>query len=249
MQEVQEASKLRSRDFREIIVGYALILIIVWTPNPLQRVLFWTAFAWIMYVTVAARPTVDELGVGLSFKLSSLLRSALLVSGAVVLAGVAILLAAKWHTLHELYGSAPAGRHIWGYVIWSFMQQFILQTYFLSRMLRLLPRPTVAVLVTAAMFSLAHLPNPLLTVATFLWGAAACLLFIRYRNFYSLGAVHAVLGLCIAFTVPNAIHHHMRVGLGYVRYHRDYPGQRPAMPVLQKTSISNAGTRSTKSRL
>lgn len=228
---VLEVSKVRSRDLRELLIGYLLVLVTVWLPNPAQRILFWVTFAWIAYVTVTSRPSWDDLGLRFSLNFSSLLRAALLVSGAVLLAGLAVGIAIKLHTLHELYGSAPAGEHMWGYIIWSFMQQFILQTYLLARLMRLLPSRTLAILVAAAMFALAHLPNPVLTIATFLWGAAACALFVRYRNLYSLGAIHAVLGLCVAFTVPNAVHHHMRVGLGYLRYHHDYPGrQAPQVP-------------------
>jgi hypothetical protein len=35
--------------------------------------------------------------------------------------------------------------------------------------------------------------------------------------------VHALLGLTIALTAPDSINHHMRVGLGYLRYHAAPP--------------------------
>ncbi len=106
------------------------------------------------------------------------------------------------------------------------MQQFILQGYFLLRLLRLLPGTTLPVAAAAGMFALAHLPNPILTPITFLWGVAACLLFLRYRNIYTLGLAHGILGLCVAITVPTSLHHHMRVGVGYYRYHPS-PQDRP----------------------
>jgi hypothetical protein len=31
--------------------------------------------------------------------------------------------------------------------------------------------------------------------------------------------VHAMLGLTIAMTMPDSVLHHMRVGMGYLRYH------------------------------
>ena len=62
---------------------------------------------------------------------------------------------------------------------------------------------------------------------------------MHYRSLYSLGTVHAVLGMCIAFTVPNAVHHHMRVGLGYIRYHRDYPVRPPAVPAHAEGAQKN----------
>jgi membrane protease YdiL (CAAX protease family) len=223
-------SNVRTRDFCEIVIGYVLILLAVWTPNPVARVLFWLAFAWFASSTLVARPGFRPLGLVLSWNRSDLWSFLFLFLSAVALAGVGVLIAVRMHTLHGLYGTSPVPSHIWGYVVWAFMQQFILQGYFLVRLLRIVPNKTTAILLAAAMFSLAHLPNPLLTVATLLWGTAACALFLRYRNLYLLGAVHAVLGLCIAFTIPNAIHHHMRVGLGYLRYHHA-PATQPVNPL------------------
>ena len=99
------------------------------------------------------------------------------------------------------------------------MQQFLLQSYFLLRFLRLLPGKTAPILAATGIFALAHLPNPILTPITLVWGAIACVLFLRYRNIYTLGLAHGIMGLCVAVTVPNSLHHHMRVGLGYLRYH------------------------------
>jgi hypothetical protein len=99
------------------------------------------------------------------------------------------------------------------------MQQFLLQSYFLLRLLRLLPGKAAPVVAATGIFALAHLPNPILTPITLVWGAVSCILFLRYRNIYALGVAHGILGLCVAVTVPNSLHHHMRVGLGYLRYH------------------------------
>ena len=117
------------------------------------------------------------------------------------------------------------------------MQQFILQSYFLMRLLRLLPGKTPAIIVATVIFALAHMPNPILTPITLIWGAIACVLFLRYRNIYTLGVAHGIMGLCVAVTVPNSLHRHMRVGLGYLHYRphgqdrhlaprQDTPGQR-----------------------
>jgi membrane protease YdiL (CAAX protease family) len=87
------------------------------------------------------------------------------------------------------------------------------------RLVRLMPGRSIAVWTAAALFAVAHFPNPILMAATMLWGMVACRLFLRYRDLYTLGVVHAVLGLTLAFAIPAAIHHQMHVGLGYLRYH------------------------------
>jgi membrane protease YdiL (CAAX protease family) len=109
-----------------------------------------------------------------------------------------------------------------GYIVFSIVQQALLQSYFLLRFLRLTRRPAssqTAALAAAAIFSAAHLPNPILTCCTFLWGLAACLFFLRYRNLYSLSIAHAILGITLAICVPGPVIRNMRVGLGYLTYH------------------------------
>lgn len=203
------------RDLLELAVGYCLIMATIWTANPAQRVLYWLAFAWI--VANSWRSRVGWTGLGLGRK--GLLQSLWIVGVALLLSACAIFIASRAHTLHPLHGPAPILLHGWGYIVWSIMQQFLLQSYFLLRLLRLLPGKIAPILVAAGIFSLAHLPNPILTPITLVWGIIACVLFLRYRNIYTLGIAHGIMGLCIAVTVPNSLHRHMRVGLGYLRYH------------------------------
>ncbi len=98
------------------------------------------------------------------------------------------------------------------------MQQILLQDVFLRRLQRLLPSAGLAAFATAIIFSIAHLPSPVLTVVTFVFGLAACLVFLRYRNLYPLAIAHAILGVTIAITLPNSVIRNMRVGLGYIHY-------------------------------
>jgi membrane protease YdiL (CAAX protease family) len=79
-------------------------------------------------------------------------------------------------------------------------------------------RPRAAALAAAVIFSLAHLPNPILTVVTFVWGLLACLIFLSYRNLYVLAVAHAILGITVAMSVPGPVIRNMRVGLGYLKY-------------------------------
>jgi hypothetical protein len=218
------------RDLLELAVGYGLILATIWTANPTQRVLYWLAFAWIVATSWASREGWTALGLGRK----GLLPSLWIVGVALLLSAVAIFIAWRTHTLHRLHGPTPLLLHGWGYIVWSIMQQFLLQSYFLLRLLRLLPGKAAPVIAATVIFALAHLPNPILTPITLVWGVIACVLFLRYRNIYTLGVAHGIMGLCIAVTVPNSVHRHMRVGLGYLRYHphgqdrRQAPHQDPA---------------------
>jgi len=76
-----------------------------------------------------------------------------------------------------------------------------------------------AVWVAAVLFASAHIPNPVLTVATLLGALFFCEMFLRYRSIYPLGIVHAMLELSLAASFPDALLRHMRVGLGYLQFH------------------------------
>jgi membrane protease YdiL (CAAX protease family) len=165
-------------DLVELCVGYALILGAIWTVNPWQRRFYWTAIAWVVLTTCIHRPKWRALGLGLP----GLFPSLWIIGAAAVLAGLAVYIANQMHSLHPLHGPTPLLSHIWGYLIWALMQQFLLQIYFLLRLMRLLRDKLASIAVAALIFSLAHLPNPVLTPVTMVWGIAACVLFLRYRN-------------------------------------------------------------------
>ena len=105
------------------------------------------------------------------------------------------------------------------YRLCSFVQQFLLQGYFLFRFLRLLPRRESVAVAAATIFAAAHVPNPILTPITLVWGMVACFVFLRCRNLYPLMMAHAILGISVSITVPGPVIHNMRVGIGYLRYH------------------------------
>jgi hypothetical protein len=211
----QTHSYSAQRDLTELAIGYALILITVWTPNPTQRLFFWLTLIWFVATTWIRHQGWQKLGMGLN----GILQSLWIVGAALLLTALASFAALRLHTLHRLHGPSPLLSHIWGYVIWAVMQQFLLQSYFVPRLSTTLPGRAAPIIAASSLFALAHLPNPILTPLTLVWGIVASILFLRYRNIYTLGLAHGILGLCVAVTVPNSIHHHMRVGLGYLRYH------------------------------
>ena len=154
------------------------------------------------------------------------------------IAGIALLLSAatlgvaiSLHTLKLPPGGAVGFfKTYWAYALWAGVQQLILQGFFLPRCLGLCKGTRAAALFAASLFALAHLPSPILTPITFVWGSAACLLFLRYRNLYPLAIAHAIFGITIALTVPGPVDHNMRVGLGYLRYHPRAHGPAPVRP-------------------
>lgn len=212
------------QDLVELAAGYALILATIWTPRPVQTWFYWLALAWIAGTSWISFPGWQALG----FRRKGFRASLWVAVAALILAAIAHAVAFRLHTLRQ-----PIALRGWiltfgGYAVWSFVQQYLLQGFFLFRLLRLVPRREWAGVAAALMFTTAHLPNPILTPLTLIWGTCACFVFLRHRNIYPLAIAHAILGITVAITVPGPVVRNMRVGLGYLRYHA--PLRAPVYP-------------------
>jgi hypothetical protein len=201
-----------ARDFVELIFGYGFIVFVIWMPEYPQKLLSPVALVVTLAIVLARGQTRDELGFGWRGFVPSLwiLPAALLVTV------VSTALSRHFGMIHPLYKGDF--KHIAGYVLWTVYQQFLLNDYFMPRLIRITASERVAVMLAGVLFAAAHLPNLWLTVATLAWGAISTALFLKYRNIYALGLAQGLLGLTFAVCVPEALSHHLRVGLGYLRY-------------------------------
>ena len=197
----------------EIFAAWALIEMTIWTSGKTQLRLFWIGAIFIIASTIAHRPRLSDIGLGKRGLWSSLW----VIPAALVVASAAVLLAWEAGTLHPLFGSVAIAAHSSGYLVWAIFQQFILQSYFFLRLEKVVSTRW-AVVLSAALFCLVHIPNPVLVVVCLFAGWFACEVFRRNRNIYAIGVAHAILGLTIAVTVPDHIQRHMRVGIGYYHY-------------------------------
>jgi membrane protease YdiL (CAAX protease family) len=67
----------------------------------------------------------------------------------------------------------------------------------------------------ALMFGAAHIPNPILMIATTAGGFLLAEVFARHRNIWPLALTQTVGGFLIAALSPASLIHNMRVGPGY----------------------------------
>jgi membrane protease YdiL (CAAX protease family) len=218
------------RDAREFWIAYAFIALAIWAPPILQRVLALAALAWVVWATVSSIEGWRAMG----FRVSAFWRSTWVIPVALALSAAAVSVAAHYGTLHAPPTVLQFLQRYGGYAIWSFLQEFLLLNFFLLRLLRLVPGKHLASLAAASLFALVHLPNPVLTPLTVIWGYISCLIFLRYRNIYIPAIAHAILGITIAITVPGPIDHNMRVGLGYLTYHEHR--HHPAIPTAARST-------------
>lgn len=209
----------RSRDLIELILGYGVVVGVIWMPEHWQRIFTPIALVLTLLVVLARRHRRDELGLGARGFIPSLW----ILPAAIALSALSVFVAARLGTLHPLYKADFI--HISSYVLWTIYQQFLLQDYFVDRLSRLFITESLTVILAGVLFAAAHLPNLVLTGATLVWGIVSCALFRRYRNLWALGLAQGLLGLCFAVCIPDALHHHLRVGLGYLRYYPVVSGE------------------------
>jgi membrane protease YdiL (CAAX protease family) len=207
------ATKSRALPLKTVAIGFVLIEAALWSPKSAQLWIGLVAAVWIIGQTIMSRRSADELGLGLT----GLKQSAWVIAAALVAAGM--LLCTGWYfgSLHGLMGPIPASTHVLAYSAWAFQQEFILQCFLFLNLVPMLGTRR-AVVVAALIFSLAHLPNPILMCATLISGLCLTAAFSRYRNVYAVAIAHALLGLSVAVALPADLHRNMRVGLGYFSY-------------------------------
>lgn len=197
----------------EVAVGYSLIEAALWTAGDLRWAWSMAAAVWIVCLIVYRRQSLRELGLGWTGPLHSLwvIPAAALISGAMLFGGHLA------GTLHPYGANGSFFAATLGYLFWALQQEFMLQSFFFNRLERALGSGK-AVWIAAGLFALAHVPNPVLVPATLVGGLVFCKLFRRYRNIYTLVVAQTILGICLAAAVPNNVHHHMRVGIGYLTF-------------------------------
>lgn len=196
----------------EVAVVFGLILIAVWTPQGhFNTYVCWTAAFATVALSLRGRYSARELGLNRPFSGAvTIVAAGLLLVGVIV--GVGIL-------ARPLGPPQPLPwMRAWQYAVWSLLQEFILQSFMFVRLETFLGSRR-ALLYSSCLFAAAHIPSPALTFLSFLGALFFCEMFRRYRNIYPLGLVHAALGLTIAASLPDSLMHHMRVGLGFLRYH------------------------------
>lgn len=198
--------------------GFALIMATVWTRTATQRRLFWTtAVYFLCWTLVAAWRRLRKEG---KLPLPSWKFSATIILASLLLAGAMLSLAGAVGTLHGLFGVRNPLRHGGSYLLWAVMQQIIQQTFFLPRFEEITHRGLLATFITASLFAVAHVPNPVLVPVTFLGGWILGELYRRYRSVVPLGIAHGIVGIAIACSFPDHLQHHMRVGISYLLYVR-----------------------------
>jgi hypothetical protein len=203
----------------EIVAVFLFLEFALWAPttkirNRWAAITALTILVCTLIDLAARRTSLKRLGLGLPKK-----------ADAVVVIGIGIATAAFLLLfVHWMGGQIPATpawipslRAASGYGVWATVQEFILLSFFFTHFEELCGSPA-SVWMASSLFAAVHLPSPVLTTATLIVAFFFCEMFRRGRSIYPIALVHAMLGLTLALIVPDSLLHHMRVGIGYLRY-------------------------------
>ena len=155
----------------------------------------------------------------LGFRLDNFLRAAGLLTLPMIVTAI-VCLAIGWWTGERIdflrwHISRPlAVQLILGFA-WGFVQQYMLQSLVNRRAQIIWGRGWLSVLVVAAIFAGLHLPNPALTVATFVGGVIWAAVYQRAPNIFALAISHSLMTWIVVSTAPASALHHLRIGLKY----------------------------------
>ena len=108
-----------------------------------------------------------------------------------------------------------------GYACWCVLQQLLLQNMTYRRLRAGLGASWTTSSIAGVMFAAAHIPNPILVPATFLWGTVSTRLFEARPSVPVLGVTQALLSAMLYILTPVALNGQFRVGPAYwVMLHR-----------------------------
>lgn len=119
-------------------------------------------------------------------------------------------------TIVELNGHVLSS--LLGYGAWCAFQQYLAQSYFHNRLMEAVRSRHLSSVLVGIIFGSAHIPNPILMVATTVAGFIFAEIYARHRNIWPLALAQAVGGLLLAAVSPVSLMHNMRVGPGYLFY-------------------------------
>ncbi|HZT58306.1 MAG TPA: CPBP family intramembrane glutamic endopeptidase [Pyrinomonadaceae bacterium] len=136
-----------------------------------------------------------------------------------MLAVTLVLVCVGWYDSSLNFARWSGGQSILGIpllsLLWGPLQQYALQGFINRRTQIVFGRGWASVFVVALIFSLLHLPNPWLALATFAGGLLWAYVYQRAPNIIALGISHGLMTWVLISSVPPDALHNLRVGFKF----------------------------------
>lgn len=199
----------------EAVLLFAGIMAYIWRWHHAVTGLWMALWGIILISQILHRDTFRSLGLTLAG-----MRSSAELVLPIALASYIPLLVYGFarHALIFVAVNRHAVESLVGYGFWCAFQQYLAQSYFHVRLMEAVRSRHLRSLLVGIIFGAAHIPNPILMVATTLAGFVFAEVFARHRNIWPLALAQAVGGLLLAAVSPASLMHNMRVGPGYLFY-------------------------------
>lgn len=201
----------------EIAFLYLTILALIWIIFPLGSYILdlGVLLSILGAVTLSSayhRKTLKDIGIRWDNFYASLKQVG---SFTIILIVLLLVMGIYYRSIHFTYRIFP---DFLVYLVWAFLQQYTFQTFFNLRFSELFDQKIYGVICTAAIFSSAHYPNPLLMPATLFLGFFWFRFYLERPNLFALSFCHALLGIAAKYALPIAITGNLKVGTLYSLY-------------------------------
>jgi len=229
---MQKLESMRMVTALEIISVVLSVVITVWAIIPMQPPYRWMwaipgllAIVLIVNSQIVRGETLRDLGLSMRYFTKAVKLLILPTIMAAVLF-VSIGLMTKSYQQYSSFRPAMILLPVWG-----LFQQYILQAFIYRRVRYLVAggmvpeadgslRVNLAVLATAAIFSLAHAPNPALMGFTFLGGLVWSWIYERAPNLPALALSHGFMSVLVMTALPHWVMDSMSIGYKHFLYQK-----------------------------